>query len=204
VSAPKDTTIAAAVMMAGLAGCGGEDPDTDRGGDVPTEPAEPTEDEVESDLPEGVPTAPPERPTPDEETLESAEAFSRYVLEVDWYTRLSADTSAMEDLTPESGSCQQCAALFELVDDFLVNPGLVARPVEGDLVLEEPHSASLGDSVYEVLWAVTRPLAERVDRETGEHFRNLEPLPAGSAMSVKLLWTDEGWELFEYLWEGTE
>jgi hypothetical protein len=37
--------VAAAVVMAGLAGCGGEDPDTDRGGDNPTESVDPTDDQ---------------------------------------------------------------------------------------------------------------------------------------------------------------
>jgi hypothetical protein len=104
--------IAAVVVMVGLAGCGGEDPETDRGGDVPTEPAKPTEDEVESDLPEGVPTAPPERPSPEEETLESAEAFGQYVLEVWWYTALGIDTSAMEELSAFSQESSEYACTF--------------------------------------------------------------------------------------------
>jgi hypothetical protein len=169
---------------------------------------EPTDDqgEVESDLPEGVPTAPPERPSPDEETLQSAEAFGQYVLEVWWYTVTSGDASTLEQLAalPLVSSeyrCEFCEGAIESAEGLLAD-GVAYRPKGRGIRFRDPQSdaSAAVDGEYLVRWDWRHDGVAKVRLGDGDVLEEQAGPPEWTTTLITMRWKDDSWQLLSYNW----
>lgn len=150
-----------------------------------------------SSLPSGVPTAPPERPE-DEKSLAGAKAFGKYVLEVFFYTRMSNDPSAMQELAT-GGRCDACEELLEHVAEQQ-DKGVAYAP-QAEYGLRNPRATRVGADIFAAAWDTRMPDFTRVSTGSGKRQGRIQGPDTWTKAMVDMEWREGAFEVVSYGWD---
>lgn len=195
------TTSLAAVVLLSLAACSGDSnegtaDDPSPSLSISSDPSSgPSEAE---DLPEGVPTSPPQRPE-DVKSIKGAEAFARYVAEVFWYTQLTNNSETLQSLIPAKTQCDSCQDEIRRADKER-SQGRVARPRD-DLGLRNPAAVEPLDGsggTWSAKWEIWVPASTMLDTESGKKLGPVGAFGRWLRLFVDMRWDGQQWTLKQY------
>jgi|UPI0003C7E630 hypothetical protein len=177
-----------ALVLVLTAACGGGDDDSGL-------PEQTTDASSVEDVLANLPTEPPKRPA-DAFTSAGAEAFSRHVVDVLWYTLAVGDGQAMADLDL-TGSCGSCSSHVQVLTD-------AGNPVQ--VPDDEPKTVSVvaqsvTDLQYAAVVTVDFPSGRQIDRETKKVVDTFNASD-GRVIDMVLSWQGDRWSLDKYTVEA--